>query len=110
MTAEGLINEAEQVRAAAVEAGQFSAAIAAIKEKGVLSGKRVERSERGDPGEFEFLNRLTPEELKLLAAGELDLESFQSGAGDGDADRPAGKVGSWQHARSREAGATTQAG
>jgi hypothetical protein len=32
--------------------GQFSAAVAAIKEKGVLSGKRVERSERGAPGKL----------------------------------------------------------
>jgi hypothetical protein len=33
--------------------GQLSAAIAAIKEKGVLTGKRIERGEVGGPGEFE---------------------------------------------------------
>jgi hypothetical protein len=33
--------------------GQLSAAIAAIKEKGVLTGKRIERREVGGPGEFE---------------------------------------------------------
>ncbi len=45
VTVESLIEEAEEVRKLAVQEGQFSAAIAAIKEKGVLSGKRVERSE-----------------------------------------------------------------
>jgi hypothetical protein len=30
-----------------MDAGQYSAAVAAIKEKGILSGKRVERSEHG---------------------------------------------------------------
>jgi len=35
------------------EAGvQFSAAVAAIREIGVLTGLRIERSERGHPGEF----------------------------------------------------------
>jgi hypothetical protein len=37
-------------------AGQLNAAVAAIKEKGVLSGKRVERSEVGGPGEFDHLS------------------------------------------------------
>jgi hypothetical protein len=32
-----------------MEKGQLSAAVAAIKEKGVLSGKRIERSEVGSP-------------------------------------------------------------
>jgi hypothetical protein len=32
-----------------------SAAVAAIKEKGVLSGQRIERREIGAPGEFEAL-------------------------------------------------------
>jgi hypothetical protein len=33
-----------------------SAAVAAIKEKGILTGLRVERQERGQPGEFEHLS------------------------------------------------------
>ena len=45
----------EEVRVRAMESGQFSAAVAAIKEKGVLSGKRVERAEVGPPGAFEAL-------------------------------------------------------
>jgi hypothetical protein len=35
--------------------GQLSAAVAAIKEKGVLTGKRIERSEIGTPCEFDHL-------------------------------------------------------
>jgi phage terminase small subunit len=45
VTVESLLAEAEQCRAAALEAGQFSAVIAAVKEKGILSGKRMERQE-----------------------------------------------------------------
>ena len=40
----------------AIELKQPQSAIAAIKEKGVLSGKRIERSETGEPGEFEGMN------------------------------------------------------
>jgi hypothetical protein len=36
--------------------GQLSAAVTAIKEKGVLFGMRIERSEIGSPGEFEHLS------------------------------------------------------
>jgi hypothetical protein len=35
--------------------GQLSAAVAAIKVKGVLSGKWIERAEVGAPGEFETM-------------------------------------------------------
>ncbi len=44
VTVESLIYDAEEARAAAIKAGRFSAAIAAVREKGVLSGKRVERA------------------------------------------------------------------
>jgi hypothetical protein len=46
--------------------GQYSAAVAAIKEKGVLSGKRIERAERGGPGEFEWLENLSADQLREL--------------------------------------------
>jgi hypothetical protein len=46
-----------------MESKQFSAAIAAIREMGVLSGQRIERREIGAPGEFEALT-----DDKLLAA------------------------------------------
>jgi hypothetical protein len=48
-----LIGRADQIYRQAMLAGQFNAAISALKELGILSGKRVERSERGEPGEFE---------------------------------------------------------
>jgi phage terminase small subunit len=56
-----LIERADQIFKQAMAAGQFTAAVNALKELGVLSGKRVERSERGEPGEFE---RMTDEELR----------------------------------------------
>ena len=56
VTAESLMKEAEEVRVRAMERGQLNAAVAAIKEKGVLSGKRVERSEVGGPGQFDHLS------------------------------------------------------
>jgi hypothetical protein len=42
--------------------GQYSAAVA-FKEKGILSGKRIERSERGTPGEFDWIENASAEEL-----------------------------------------------
>jgi phage terminase small subunit len=63
VTVESLISEAEQARRGAMEAGQYAAAVAAVKEKGVLSGKRVERRESGAPGEFADLENMTAEQL-----------------------------------------------
>jgi hypothetical protein len=45
------------------ELGQYAAAVAAVKEKGVLSGKRVERRESGSPGEFADLENMTAAQL-----------------------------------------------
>ena len=56
-----LIERADQIFKRAMAAGQFNAAIGALKELGILSGKRVERSERGEPGEFD---RMSDEELR----------------------------------------------
>ena len=56
VTAESLIAECEEARLMAERLNNPQAVIAAIKEKGVLSGKRIERSEQGEPGEFEGLN------------------------------------------------------
>lgn len=67
VTVESLLGEAEEIRAAALADGEFSAAIAAVREKGILSGKRVERSEHGLPGEFE---RLTSDELREALVAE----------------------------------------
>src|SRR6516165_2605783 len=68
VTAESLMKEAEEVRVRAMERGQLNAAVAAIKEKGVLSGKRVERSEVGLPGQFDHLS---DEELHAEIQREL---------------------------------------
>jgi hypothetical protein len=54
-------NEAEEARLATMASGQISAAVAAIKEKGVLSRQRIERAEIGGPGEFDAL---TDDELE----------------------------------------------
>lgn len=65
VTAASLIEEAEQVREKALAAGQFSAAIAAIREKGVLAGVRVEKREsthKTDP------KAMTDDELALIAS------------------------------------------
>ena len=56
VTAESLMAEADEIRKAAYAAGQFSAAVAALKEKGVLSGKRIERREQGQAGAFDDIN------------------------------------------------------
>jgi hypothetical protein len=59
VTVESLISEAEQARRGAMEAGQYAAAVVAVKEKGVLSGRRVERRESGLSGEFADLENMT---------------------------------------------------
>jgi hypothetical protein len=73
VTVESLIAEAEEVRKAAFEKGQFAAAIAAIKEKGVLSGKRIERVQTRQPGEFE--NMSDAELLEFLRDGSAAIET-----------------------------------
>ena len=60
ITKEKLIEWADEIRREAKEAGQYSAAIAALKEIGILTGLRIERSERGGPHEFA---QLSTEEL-----------------------------------------------
>ena len=77
VTRQSLIEKAQEICAKAIEAGQLSAATAAVKEIGVLSGIRIERSERGQPGEFEFLEKMSPEELEAYARGELVVPDEQ---------------------------------
>jgi hypothetical protein len=36
-----------------------------------------EHSERGAPGEFDWVEKLTVDELRLLAKGELDIDSYR---------------------------------
>jgi hypothetical protein len=69
-----LIERADQIYRQAMLAGQFNAAISALKELGVLSGKRVERSERGEPGEFE---RMSDEELRAAVTEQAIAMGFR---------------------------------
>ena len=80
ITVEALLRELDETRKRAMETHQFSAAIAAIREMGVLSGKHIERREIGAPGEFESM---TDNELEsalrehLVRLGFLDRNDTQ---------------------------------
>ncbi len=78
ITLGSLVGRADTLYAKAIELGQVSAAVAALKELGVLSGKRIERRETGAPGEFALLERMSAEELEKFALGEIELEAFQA--------------------------------
>ena len=78
ITRQGLIERAERVYEKAVEAKQLSAATAALKEIGVLTGIRIERSERGAPGGFAWIENASAEELEAFIAGELDIAEISS--------------------------------
>jgi hypothetical protein len=77
--------EPEEVRVRAMANGQLSAAVSTIKEKGILSGKRIERSEVGTPGEFEAL---TDDELeralmeRMARLGLTDVAETQRDVGE----------------------------
>lgn len=64
VTAASLIAEAEEIRAKALEAKQFGAAIQAVKEKGVLSGHRVEKRDNT----IRTLNEMSDDDLADIAA------------------------------------------
>src|SRR3974377_826342 len=71
ITRQRLIEMALEARKGALEAKQYSAAVAATKEIGILSGIRIERSERGMPGEFEELERMSADELRAFVGKTL---------------------------------------
>jgi hypothetical protein len=88
VTTASLIAEAEEARKEAMKSGQYSAAVSAIREKGVLSGRRLERSERGMPGEFADLDNMSADELRAalereLEAAGLRLVAIDAGIGAG---------------------------
>ena len=74
VTTESLIAECEEARVMAIELKQPQSILAAIKEKGVLSGKRIERSEQGEPGEFDGLNEEQLAEYIGQKMAELGIE------------------------------------
>ena len=89
VTAESLMNEAEEARAGAMESKQFSAAVTAIKEKSILSGHRIERREVGPPDSFDHLNdddleRALIERLKALGLNS-DAATPEAGTPEADA-------------------------
>jgi hypothetical protein len=88
ITRQSLIEMAQEVRNRALQDGQLSAAVAAIKEIGVLSGVRIERSERGQPGEFDWISKLSVEELRQLVDGKLDITAYQQGDSVTNGHRP----------------------
>jgi phage terminase small subunit len=90
VTLESLIAEVEEARQLAIAINQPSAAVAAIREKGVLSGKRIERAERGLPGEFADLEAMKPDELRSYLAAESEALSLRKAAlnGSGGAGKP----------------------
>ena len=69
VTVAGLVEKLEEIREQAVQNKQYSSAVAALREIAILAGKRVQRSESGDPGEFD---KLTEEELDRLLAAEYE--------------------------------------
>ena len=69
VTVEGLIAECDEAMALARELRNPTAMVAAIKEKGILSGKRVERRESGAPGDFEWIENASAEELQAFIKG-----------------------------------------
>jgi len=77
ITRQSLVEKLEATRAAAETAGQFSAAVAATKEIAVLLGIRIERSERGGAGEFDWLEKLTDEQLRGFVEGTIELSALQ---------------------------------
>jgi phage terminase small subunit len=56
VTVQSLIAEAEEVRRLAMANKQCSAAVSAIREKGILSGNRIKRSEHSQSSEFEHMS------------------------------------------------------
>lgn len=76
VTVESLIVEAEEARQLAMQIGQPSAAIAAVKEKGILSGTRIEKSERKT---FTDARHLTDDELDAAIADAIAREQAEAG-------------------------------
>jgi hypothetical protein len=71
-----LLNELDHALALAMSIEQPAAAVAAIREKGILSGKRIERLEQGEPGEFERLDdgELLVEIMRMNSEANVSLD------------------------------------
>jgi hypothetical protein len=73
ISAETLINDANRVFVRAMEIDQLSAANGAIKEKGILTGHRIERREVGTPGDFDAIGDAELEQMLAERIAQLDL-------------------------------------
>jgi hypothetical protein len=88
VTPESLMDQAEAILVKAMGNNQLSAAVSALKEKGIRSGRRIERTEIGTPGEFdhmsdaELLTALQERFTKLMA--ELAITNGKSIALNGN--------------------------
>lgn len=80
VTAASLMEEADEIKRAAYLAGQFGAAVAALKEKGILSGKRIERQEQGKPGAFDSMSEAELEDYIARGAGTIGAGGENAGA------------------------------
>jgi hypothetical protein len=76
VTVASLLNELDHALALAMSIEQPAAAVAAIREKGILSGKRIERLEQGEPGEFERLDdgELLVEIMRMNSEANVSLD------------------------------------
>jgi len=72
VTRHSLIEKANAVYTMATEAGQLLAAVSALKEIGVLAGIRIERAERGTPGEFNWIENASAAELRAFIAAGIE--------------------------------------
>jgi hypothetical protein len=73
ITLDELIKRADEIFKLAMASGQLGAAVNALKELGILSGKRIERAERGEPGE---LDRMSDGELRQAVADRAEQLGF----------------------------------
>ena len=80
--ASSLARDAARLQRPAETQGNVTAAVAALKERGVLTGVRVEKRELGSPGEFDWMRKLTDEKLQAFIDGTLELKALQPPEGE----------------------------
>ena len=69
---QALIDRVQEIAEKATAEKNYTAALLAYKELGILSGKRIERREAGAPGEFAEIEALSSEELEKRIRAEID--------------------------------------
>jgi hypothetical protein len=84
ITTESLIAEAEEIKQLALSEGDYGAANTALREKAVLSGKWIEKTEVGSPNEFALIEAMSRAELiafitESIESGKLALEHKPDG-------------------------------